>query len=90
MTIKVNIAEAKAKLSALIEAAERGEVVIIARAGQAVATLRPIAVQKIRPPGSLRRLGWEGPPTPLDALRPDPADAEAADRPLASSVPVHR
>jgi prevent-host-death family protein len=34
MTIHVNIAEAKAKLSSLVEASLRGEEVILARAGE--------------------------------------------------------
>lgn len=39
----VNIYEAKAKLSALIEKAQGGEEVVIARAGKPVARLAPIA-----------------------------------------------
>jgi prevent-host-death family protein len=43
MTITMNIAEAKAKLSELLDAAASGEHVVIARAGKPVATLTPIA-----------------------------------------------
>lgn len=39
----VNIHEAKAKLSALLEKAQAGEEVVIARAGKPVARLLPIA-----------------------------------------------
>lgn len=77
MTIKMNIAEAKAKLSALIEAAERGEEVIIARNGEPVAELHARKTRKKRRPGILRELyGWTGPATPLEAFAPDPADEE--------------
>lgn len=75
MTIQVNIAEAKAKLSALIEAAERGEEVIIARNGEPVARLYSMAAWPRRRPGILRELyGWTGPPTPIEAFAPDLED----------------
>ncbi len=76
MTIQVNIAEAKAKLSALIEAAERGEEVIIARNGAPVARLNALAAWPRRKPGILRELyGWTGPDTPYDAFAPEPEHA---------------
>jgi prevent-host-death family protein len=76
MTIKVNIAEAKAKLSALIEAAERGEEVIIARNGKPVARLNSVGSWPRRKPGILRELyGWTGPSTPYEAFAPEPEDA---------------
>lgn len=40
--MKVNIYEAKARLSALIEKAQAGEEVVIARAGRPVARIAPI------------------------------------------------
>lgn len=43
MTMQMNIAEAKAKLSELIAAAEKGEEVIIARGGQPVARIVSVA-----------------------------------------------
>lgn len=56
----VNIHEAKTHLSRLLEAVGRGEEVIIARAGQPIATL--IACKpprrRIAPPGSLEGQGW--------------------------------
>jgi antitoxin (DNA-binding transcriptional repressor) of toxin-antitoxin stability system len=56
MTIQVNIAEAKAKLSDLIARAEAGEEVIIARGGKPVATLNA-AVRGKRRLGALAHLG---------------------------------
>ena len=56
MTTTVNIHEAKTHLSRLIEAVERGEEIVIARAGEPVATLSryiPPKKKKILPPGSL-------------------------------------
>lgn len=62
----VNIHEAKTQLSRLIERVERGEEVIIARAGTPVARLLPFA-----PRGSARELG-------VDEGRLDiPADFDA-------------
>ena len=52
MTITMNVAEAKANLSALLDAAAAGERVVIARAGKPIATLQPI-----EPPGD-RELGF--------------------------------
>ena len=52
MVIQMNVAEAKAKLSELLEAATRGDEVVIARAGKAVARLVPLEEP------SPRRLGF--------------------------------
>ncbi|MFZ5617980.1 MAG: type II toxin-antitoxin system Phd/YefM family antitoxin [Pseudomonadota bacterium] len=77
MAIQMNIAEAKAKLSALIEAAERGEEVIIARNGVPVARLDGFNRATYRKPGILRDVyGWTGPAPKIEAFAPDPADAE--------------
>jgi len=54
MTIQINIAEAKAKLSELVARAEAGEEVIIARAGKPSVTLRPV---ETKPSTGKRRLG---------------------------------
>lgn len=87
MTIKVNIAEAKAKLSALIEAAQRGEEIIIARNGEAVARLSSTEPRVYRKPGILRdKYGWTGPAPGMEAFAPDPEDAEWADKPLLPGV----
>lgn len=52
VTTVINIAEAKAKLSELLDAATAGERVVICRAGTPIATLVPID-----PPGE-RELGF--------------------------------
>ena len=49
---KVNIHDAKTRLSQLIERAEAGEEIVIARAGRPVARLAPLKQQ-----GKTRRLG---------------------------------
>ena len=49
---KVNIHEAKTRLSQLVERAEAGEEIVIARAGRPVARLGPITSRK-----GARRLG---------------------------------
>jgi prevent-host-death family protein len=56
----VNIDEAKSYLAGLLEAVKRGEEVVIALAGQPIATLVPFAtpVHKIAPPGSMKAKGW--------------------------------
>lgn len=46
--MQMNVADAKAKLSELIAAAERGEEVIIARGGHAVVRLVPVHSQGVR------------------------------------------
>lgn len=52
-----NISEAKAQLSALIEAVQRGEEVIIGKAGKPVARLVPYRGAKApRQPGTLKGL----------------------------------
>ncbi len=87
MTITMNIAEAKAKLSALIEAAERGEEVIIARNGIPVARLDSMKPMFHRKPGILRdKYGWTGPSPGIEAFAPDPEDAEWADKPLLPGI----
>lgn len=52
MSRQVNIAEAKAKLSELVEAASRGEEIVLARHGRPVARISGIKGSDIR-----RRLG---------------------------------
>lgn len=48
MTITMNVAEAKAKLSELLDAAAGGDHVVIARAGRPVATLVPVEAPAAR------------------------------------------
>ena len=50
---QVNIHQAKTNLSTLVDRAEAGEEIVIARAGKPAARLVPLT--KARPP---RRLGW--------------------------------
>ena len=57
----VNIHEAKTHLSRLLEMVERGEEVVIARAGQPVATLTAYRPERrrIAPPGSMKGRDWQ-------------------------------
>ena len=74
MTRQVNIAEAKAKLSALLDCALAGEEIVIARAGKPLARLAPI--RQRRKPGAWK--GWEFDPRVL--LEPmEPEDLDAAE-----------
>jgi len=54
MRTTVNIHDAKTHLSRLIERVERGEEIVIARAGRPVALLQPIATPARRQPGNER------------------------------------
>lgn len=72
MTKTVNIAEAKAKLSALIDAAAAGEEIVLARAGKPVARLVPIRQE--RPLGLARH--WNIPDDAI--LEPLPEDEQRA------------
>ncbi len=68
MTIH-NVAEAKAHLSQLLEAALKGEDVIVARAGKPLVRLVPVE------PPAVRELGFLDLPTPDDRFDPlDDAD----------------
>jgi antitoxin (DNA-binding transcriptional repressor) of toxin-antitoxin stability system len=60
MPTTVNIHEAKTHLSRLLEAVERGDQVVIARAGKPIATLSAYVPPrgKILPPGSLKGTDW--------------------------------
>ena len=70
MTQSVNIAEAKAKLSALVDRVAAGEEIILCRAGRPMARLMPLAERAPRQPGILRH--WQIP----DDLFLEPADEE--------------
>jgi prevent-host-death family protein len=72
MTTTVNIHEAKTHLSRLLEAVERGEEVVIARAGKPVAKLSAYVPpkRKILPPGSFQHPDWGVIPDDFD----DPID----------------
>ncbi|MGL1835125.1 type II toxin-antitoxin system Phd/YefM family antitoxin [Rhodocyclaceae bacterium SMB388] len=69
----VNIHEAKTHLSRLLEMVERGDEVVIARAGQPIATLKAYrpARRRIAPPGSMKGCDWmmaEDFDAPIDEL----------------------
>jgi len=75
MTVQINIAGAKAKLSSLLDRALAGEEIIIARAGKPLARLVPIENMTKRKPGA-----WRGLKIPNDALFEPmaPEDLDAA------------
>lgn len=80
MPVQMNIAEAKAKLSSLVQKALDGEEVIIARDG--VPAVRIVAVEADQKPkrqfGLLRtKYGYEG-DLPYEAFEPHPWDAEVS------------
>ena len=55
----VNLHEAKTRFSTLIEAAERGEEIIIAKNGVAKARLAPIGpLKRVRKPSGLLRINY--------------------------------
>jgi antitoxin (DNA-binding transcriptional repressor) of toxin-antitoxin stability system len=89
MKTVMNVAEAKAKLSELIERAERGEEVLIARKGKVVVHMKAINPMAAAKPdranlfGALAHLG----PVPEAALEPEPLDAWYSEQPIESFAP---
>ena len=82
MTIQMNIAEAKAKLSELVARAEAGEEVELARHGKVVATIvakSPSAKTGKRPLGVWSHLNLK---IPLSAFDPDSEIEKAMDEPI--------
>jgi prevent-host-death family protein len=83
MTVQMNIAQAKARLSELVARAEAGEDVIIARGGKPVVSLIPRTAPKAAGP---RPLGFWSQGAPLADpdlfLRPDPDLETLMDAPL--------
>jgi len=81
MTTQINVAEAKAKLSALLDRALAGEDIVIARAGQPLARLVPIAKRAPRKHGAWR--GWKAPAdvllAPMDLEDLDAAEGKHSD-----------
>jgi prevent-host-death family protein len=57
----VNIAEAKARLSELVEMAARGEEILIARDHKPLAKLVPVRGRATRAPGSAKGQVWIAP-----------------------------
>jgi antitoxin (DNA-binding transcriptional repressor) of toxin-antitoxin stability system len=90
MKTVMNVAEAKAKLSELIERAERGEEVLIARKGKVVVHMKavnPVAAAKPDRAnlfGALAHLG----PVPAAALEPEPLDAWYSEQPIDGFAPL--
>jgi prevent-host-death family protein len=84
---KVNIADAKARLSEYLEAVERGESIVICRRNRAVAELRPIAAQRTTP----RPLGGAAGRLTVPAIFFEPLPDEVLDAfGLAAVGPVRR
>lgn len=79
MARTMNIAEAKGKLSALVNAALAGETVELAQAGKPVVRLVPILPGATRKPGILKQLGWTQ-DVPMCVF--DPEESDAKDGPL--------
>ena len=78
MAVQVNIAEAKAKLSSLLDRALAGEEVVIARAGKPLARLAPVERREQRKAGAWR--GWAAQiPTEVFFAPMDPEDLDAAE-----------
>jgi prevent-host-death family protein len=76
MSCQINIAEAKAKLSELLDRALAGEEIVIARAGKALVRLVPVSPIPLRKPGAWR--DWKASPEVLLAQM-DPEDLDAAE-----------
>jgi antitoxin (DNA-binding transcriptional repressor) of toxin-antitoxin stability system len=76
MSVQVNMAEAKARLSELVSLAEAGQIVIIARAGRPAAELRVVATAGKKPKhrriGALAHLGALTQEEATLFLEPDP------------------
>jgi prevent-host-death family protein len=79
MTIQFNVAEAKAKLSELLDRALGGEEVVIARAGDPLVRLTPVnRKRRQRKPGAWR--GWGADiPTEVFLAPMDDEDLDAAE-----------
>ena len=78
MTAQFNIAEAKAKLSELLDRALGGEDIVIARAGEPMARLTPLKRKRPRKPGAWR--GWGANiPTEVFLAPMDPEDLDAVE-----------
>jgi prevent-host-death family protein len=80
MTVQMNIAEAKAKLSALVEAAQRGEEVVLAKGGKPVARIVPLARNPAPRPHLLKQLGYVS--APYETFSTDPEIQEWLEKPL--------
>lgn len=87
MTNLVNIAQAKARLSALVDRAAAGEEIVLCKAGRPVARIAPLAERAPRVPGVRR--AWQVPDEVF--LEPlDEADLDAADGLTTDALGVSR
>jgi prevent-host-death family protein len=78
MTTNINVAEAKAKLSELLNRAIAGEDIVIARAGKPLARLVPVEGSRMRQKGAWR--GWAAAiPTEIFLAPMDPQDLDATE-----------
>jgi prevent-host-death family protein len=78
MAVQINIAEAKAKLSSLLDRALAGEEIVIARAGKPLVRLAPVERREQRKAGAWR--GWAVHiPTEVFLAPMDPEDLDAAE-----------
>ena len=78
MACQINVAEAKAKLSELLDRALAGEEIIIARAGKPIVRLTPVGRRERSGRGVWR--GWAADLSPENLLAPmDPEDLDAAE-----------
>jgi prevent-host-death family protein len=78
MTCQINIAEAKAKLSELLDRALAGEEIVVARAGKPLVRLVPVNRPEPRKPGAWR--GWAATvPTEVFLAPMDAEDLDAAE-----------
>ncbi len=73
---QVNIAEAKARLSELLDRALAGEEIVIARAGKPLARLAPLERKPRRKPGAWRHLNI---PDDIFLEPMEPEDLDAAE-----------
>ena len=74
MTLQINVADAKAKLSELLDRAVAGEEIVIARAGKPLARLVPVETKQPRKKGAWR--GWSIPDDVfLEPMEPEDLDA---------------
>jgi prevent-host-death family protein len=87
--VQINIAEAKAKLSSLLDRALAGEEVVIARAGKPLVRLTPVECREQRKAGVWR--GWAANiPTEVFLAPMDPEDLDAAEGAYADDSGITR
>lgn len=78
MTKTVNIADAKARLSRLVDRVMTGEEIVLSKAGRPVARIVPLAERSPREPGVRRN--WDVPDDLFVSSADDVAEPEATGR----------